>query len=525
MKEQTITKLINHLKNVICYKTSMNSYAETTGLPTKYFYAKKKAIEQEMSIGKISDEMYHTIMALYKEIEDRPRIRVSKQSPKSDDPLYQTEETDDRSSTEIERNDKGKIIKYLFTIYIRDKQPIIGSLSRDEMNMVYRMYTNYGSNITQREVSRFFPEYSLADFKRILRAFSITKASAPFAPHVIEENTKSQLLEMQFREKENDFLRTYESDKNKQRDLQLKKYMKENQDLKNQLSDFSSIIKQIDLTELPKYQSDPCAIGERNLIVWLSDMHIGASVSGFSIYQNNYDKTEVGHRLHALLIQLINEVNTYGSFSNVVICNIGDSLDGYNGQTTRGGHELAQNMNNKEQLKTFIEVMTEFFENIINYIPCNSLKYYCVGESNHDGDFGYAANIALKYILESMNISATVFDKFIGEFKLDNTTYVLCHGKDNKDMFKNLPLTLDIKTENFINEYLDNKRINGDVVFVKGDLHQSAVTYGRRFVYKSVASLFGSSEWIHKNFGNTPAAVDYSIIDTKGNMLDGRVIV
>lgn len=213
----------------------------------------------------------------------------------------------------------------------------------------------------------------------------------------------------------------------------------------------------------------------------------------------------------------------FGNFYNVVVCNLGDSLDGYDGQTTRGGHQLAQNMNNKEQLKCFIEVMTGFMTTLAEEIPCNNLSYYCVGESNHDGDFGYSANIALQYILQSMDIEATIFEKFIGEFKLNDTTYILCHGKDNKDMFKNLPLTLDIKTENFINEYLDNKGIKGNVVFVKGDLHQSATTYGRRFTYKSVSSLFGSSEWIHKNFGNTPAACDYSIVDENGNMLDGRI--
>ena len=92
-------------------------------------------------------------------------------------------------------------------------------------------------------------------------------------------------------------------------------------------------------------------------------------------------------------------------------------------------------------------------------------------------------------------------------------------------MFKNLPLTLDVKTENFINEYLDNKQIFGNkVVFVKGDLHQSATTYGRRFTYKSVGSLFGSSEWIHKNFGNTPACTDYSIVDG-AKIIDGRIVL
>lgn len=92
-------------------------------------------------------------------------------------------------------------------------------------------------------------------------------------------------------------------------------------------------------------------------------------------------------------------------------------------------------------------------------------------------------------------------------------------------MFKNLPLTLDVKTENFINEYLDNKQIFGNkVVFVKGDLHQSSTTYGRRFTYKSVGSLFGSSEWIHKNFGNTLACTDYSIVDG-AKIIDGRIVL
>ena len=45
-----------------------------------------------------------------------------------------------------------------------------------------------------------------------------------------------------------------------------------------------------------------------------------------------------------------------------------------------------------------------------------------------DGDFGYSANVALQYILEGMDIEATIFDKFIGEFTLNNTTYILCHG-------------------------------------------------------------------------------------------------
>jgi len=142
--------------------------------------------------------------------------------------------------------------------------------------------------------------------------------------------------------------------------------------------------------------------------------------------------------------------------------------------------------------------------------------------NNKDGSFGWAANVALSAILYRENIYSEVFNEFIGSFEFGGTTYVLCHGKDDNLMSRNMPLTLNIKTENYINEYLDSRSITGKVVFVKGDLHQSATTEGRRFTYKSVSSLFGSSEWIHKNFGNTPWGCDYSLI-INGERLDGII--
>lgn len=534
MKKQTIKKLINHLNSIISGGINITTYAESIGLSAQYFYNKKQAVEQAYSDNAISLEDYNTIMALFNSIPNIRKInkKVEKSNELSGDlfgsnVIYTENQDDDlgKSETNIERNEDGKIVRYTFTIFIRDKQPIIGSFTREEMNMVYRLYSNYGSGITQREVSRFFPDYSLIDFKRILRAFNITKASAPFAPHVMEENPKDKLLEMQFREKENDFLRTYEAEKIKHTELQLKQYMKENQDLKEQIKDMSGLINSIDLSNLSKFIPSPKCKEDRDLIIWLSDMHIGAAVSGYSIYSNDYNQEEVENRLQKLIDRISEESVMFGNFNNIIVCNLGDSLDGYNGQTTRGGHALAQNMNNKEQLKCFIEVMSKFMSTLAEEVPCQNLSYYCVGESNHDGDFGYSANVALQYILEGMDIEATIFDKFIGEFTLNNTTYILCHGKDNKDMFKNLPLTLDIKTENFINEYIDNKGIKNNVVFIKGDLHQSATSYGRRFIYKSVGSLFGSSEWIHKNFGNSCAACDYSIVDRNGNMLDSRIVL
>ena len=523
--KKTITNFITRLSQLVELETTKSDFTKANKLPKKYFEDTYENISNHYKEGMVSKEDMDAINELWeKSLEDKSSIFSQPvEEQVSDDTTLeqvQLEADDDRNSVNLIRDEDGKIKFYEFKVLRKDKAPLTGRLTRDEMNNIHRMYSYYGMSITQREVSRYFPEYSLIDFKRILRVFSITKAVAPFAPHIIEEHTQEELVNMQMREKENDFLRTMEEQSIKNDRLLLKKYALENVELKRKLEEGIHIeLDGLNLTNLTKYVPKK-SCGKQDIIIYLSDMHIGAYVSSLSIYSNPYDKAEVERRLRLITDELFRLNALYGGFNNIYICNLGDSLDGYNGQTTRGGHSLPQNMCNKEQIHTFIECMAEFFDTL-NHMNYNKMKYICVGESNHDGDFGYAANVALEAILTHKGVDCTIF----GEFNVGDTTFVLCHGKDNKDMFKNLPLTLDVKTENFINEYLDNKQIFGNkVVFVKGDLHQSATTYGRRFTYKSVGSLFGSSEWIHKNFGNTPACTDYSIVDG-AKIIDGRIVL
>ena len=172
-------------------------------------------------------------------------------------------------------------------------------------------------------------------------------------------------------------------------------------------------------------------------------------------------------------------------------------------------------------------MIAEFFADLSSCGHFSSIKYYAVEGGNHDGDFGYIANKSLEGILAILNpeIEVTIFEKYIEYFKAQGHTFVLCHGKDAKDVFKNMPLVINDKTENQINEFLDYNDIHGkNIHFVKGDLHQSATTYSKRFRYKSVASFFGSSEWIHKNFGNTRASCDMDIIDGD-SILETRLVL
>jgi hypothetical protein len=93
-------------------------------------------------------------------------------------------------------------------------------------------------------------------------------------------------------------------------------------------------------------------------------------------------------------------------------------------------------------------------------------------------------------------------------------TYIFGHGKDDSDMKSGMPLNLDLKTENFINDYIDRKKIRSPHIhLVKGDLHQSSVNYAKRFRYKNNMSMYGASKWIHTNFGSGDSGVDLEITD------------
>ncbi len=429
----------------------------------------------------------------------------------------QDEEFDNRSIGEAIKDHTGRISGYSFKIYKRDEKPLEGTLSREQMELMYRNYSSEGSNLTQRTVSRDFP-YTLSDFKKILKAFHITKASVPFPQHMLDERTPDELAELLTKQKEIDFLKKYEQDKG---NLFKKKYndlLIKHEQLKDSYAKAEYLTKNAGSSEFIVKEN---INGKRSIIIYLSDMHIGAYVSQEGVYDNQYDEKEVHRRLNKIL----NKLSTYDDLDEIIIINLGDAIDGYNASTTRPGstHVLPQNMSNKEQGQVLLRQMSGFFKFIQENIDYNQLKFFSVGHSNHGGDFEHSIITALSIMLEATGVKCQVSTRPIDHFAFEDKTIIFLHGKDNLDQFKNFPLILNDKTELYLNEYIYHHNLSGEILVVKGDLHQSATTYGKLFKYKSVGSLFGSSNWIHANFGSTKWCCDYTIIDEQGNMLDGII--
>mgnify|MGYP001766331744 CR=1 FL=1 len=434
---------------------------------------------------------------------------------------------EERSKVDPIRED-GRITKYKFKILIHNAPALEGELTRDEVDLMFRLYASEGAGLTQRTVSRYFPLYTFSEFKKIKNAFNLTKSSVPFAPHVIEEHTTDELVNLQNQQLENNFLKKYEQTKESFFKARYEEILKQHKDLKEGVSTFKEFLGSLSFTQMSKWTpTAPRTVTDITLNVYISDMHTGADVSKYAIFNNTYNQEEMINRIDIILEEIFKITDLY-SVDSINICNLGDSLDGYNGQTTRGGHKLPQNLNNKDQFKTYIDVMLYLFKKLSESGYFNNISYICVEGGNHDGDFGYFTNKALEASLNTLNpnIRTHIFEQFMDYFEVGDHTFILCHGKDATDMFKNLPLTINVDTENKINAYLDYVEIphHQNIHFIKGDLHQSATTFAKRVRYKSVGSFFGSSEWIQKNFGFTKAVCDMDII-MDDQVLETRILL
>lgn len=463
-------------------------------------------------------EEVKTLINLYNEVTGKHNIE--KEGPLNVEEV----ETDDVAETSYIRDDKQKIKYYVYQIYRRNKSPLTGKLTREEMNTIHRLYSYYGDALTQRVVSRHFVDLSLVDFKRILRAFNITKASAPFAPHMIEEYSEEELREIQLREKENSFLRKAEEDQIKNNEKLLRKYAQENIELKKQLKAASSFVvsipKDIEHTVIEKLPES-----NQNINLYIADLHLGAAMTSGPMYNENvsYGFEEAQRRLSEVLRRL----SSFGHFDTVNLVLMGDNVDctGIYGKTSRLDHDMPENMDAREQANKYIELMLWFIKTLAakeNGL-CSKVNVYSVPCGNHGGNFEYMCNKALLALINAQfpEITTTLWEEFFGVFTQNDETFVCCHGKDDQYMKKGLPLNLDDKSKVMLYEWLHDHGIHQDKVhFIKGDLHSNSINSCKRLDYRNVLSLFGASDYANYNFGRNSYGLSYDAF-IGGNLLRG----
>ena len=262
---------------------------------------------------------------------------------------------------------------------------------------------------------------------------------------------------------------------------------------------------------------------ESALKVVLSDMHVGLEPNpeGNSLFAYEYNAEIFNRNLDAVYDSVIREYKDNGTFELFVLDDLGDGLDGWNGFTTRGGHKLDQNMNNKEAFDTYVKGKYELIRKIIGSGVAKRYVIRSVSNCNHSGDFGWIANKTIQYMIECnglKNVEFKILERFMEHFPWGDHCFILSHGKDSKHMNRGLPLTLNDRAINFLNDYIDHYNIKSKYIHVeKGDLHQVGYQRTKKFDYRNYMSFAPPSAWVQHNFGETYSGYSLQIIPKYSN--------
>lgn len=238
----------------------------------------------------------------------------------------------------------------------------------------------------------------------------------------------------------------------------------------------------------------------------LTDVHVGMKVSdGHSLYDGAWNEEELFKRRDIFVNEIINNQKS----NELLIHDLGDFMDGYNGMTTRGGHQLPQNMDNQKAFDvaltfkiTLVDALVQYYDNIQIVNICND---------NHSGAFGYIVNSAFKaYIeLKYKNVSVTNQRKFIDHYLVQNRCFILTHGKDDKSLKFGFKPHLDAVQIEKIKNYIDEYKLHCyQIEFSKGDSHQLLfdLTSSTAFEYQNFGAFSPPSDWVKVNFKNTKSS-------------------
>jgi hypothetical protein len=253
-----------------------------------------------------------------------------------------------------------------------------------------------------------------------------------------------------------------------------------------------------------------------------TDTHIAMDVNGKdgdSLYDGKWDKEEVLTRLD----KMVKHVLDYSTSSILVIDDLGDFLDGLGGNTTRKGHELPQNMNDKEAFDLALEFKIHLVDSLMsnyNSIICNNIT-----NDNHSGVFSYFVSQASKKILEAKypgRVYVNSVKKFIHHYSVGNHTFVISHGKDIGEQKFGFKPKLDAIQAEKIDQYCKEHRLyNGNnIEFSKGDSHQAIYddTTSNDFSYYNYPAFSPPSNWVKTNFKNSKSGFNFFNISKESNI-------
>ena len=253
-----------------------------------------------------------------------------------------------------------------------------------------------------------------------------------------------------------------------------------------------------------------------------TDTHVGMSTNkdGYSLYGGVWNEEELMIRLQHIANHVLDNKNA----DLLIIDDLGDFFDGFDGKTVRREHDLPQNMDNQKafdvgfQFKVqMLTILSKFYTKIIVNNIC---------ESNHSASFDYIVNSALKSYSEKVfpNVGVNNHRRFINHYQVFNYCFIISHGKDSTNLKFGFKPHLDPVQEGKINGYIDEHFLlqqGVKIEFSKGDSHQYLFdnSTSDRFNYYNYPALSPSSAWVQTNFKKGKSGVVFFNYTEQGKQI------
>jgi hypothetical protein len=239
-----------------------------------------------------------------------------------------------------------------------------------------------------------------------------------------------------------------------------------------------------------------------------TDVHVAMEVNqnGYSLYDGIWDEEEINNRL----LRFIDEILSNQKSNVLLLHDLGDLMDGYDGYTTRGGHKLPQNMDNQKAFDVALKFKILMIDRLFKFY--DEIKVVNICNDNHGGSFTYVVNSAFKTFVEMKypnNINVVNQRKFIDHYIIGNRCFILTHGKDDKSLKFGFKPQLDPAQVEKIKNYIDEYKLHQyKIEFSKGDSHQLLFdfTTSTAFEYQNFGAFSPPSDWVKTNFKNTSSS-------------------
>lgn len=396
-ENKSLAGVIALIRAAIAAKQTINQYCLSIDKPRNTVANALYSLDEKLKKKLISRADYDEVTAVYNQYLDvkdtwnnEVEVKVEELVEREEDVEYDAtadEDYDDRSVGICERGPDEKITHYTYKIFIRDKESLEGSFSREEMDTVYRLYSSLdGAGLTVRDVSRQFPALTYRDFKRILRAFNITKSSMPVAPHILEEKNANDVAELVLKRKEDNLYKKLDSERGKHYEKSYRDSMKKIVEIRSNDTYIEDIVKKYIaqrpalVPQVGKRNSTVLGDGVGTMFAVFGDIHYGKKFDR-PVFGRGYNKIIAHERVMQIAQEIVDQANTKG-VEEICMIWLGDLVESVLEDGMHPNHTAEMDLYMEEQVFFAVDSLKEMVLYVAENTNCKIDIHSIHG--NHD---------------------------------------------------------------------------------------------------------------------------------------------